>query len=155
MTIGILPVSSLMSGYYILFLLWLSYVALFDFRFHRIPDLFSAVTAGAGLGFMALRAWQNGTILLPLADSLAGALLGGGLLLLVSLLTKGGFGGGDIKLMAGLGLFYGVPGTVTVLFTAVLTALFAGLFLRRNGRAIRLPFAPFLLLGCCAVGFIT
>lgn len=89
-----------------------------------------------------------------LADSLAGALLGGGLLLLVSLLTKGGFGGGDIKLMAGLGLFYGLIGTVTVLFIAVLAALFAGLALRRKRKEYRLPFAPFLLLGCFAAGFI-
>lgn len=152
--IGIPPVSNLMSGYHILFLLWLSWVALFDLRCHRIPDLFSAVTAGAGIGFTVLRAWQNGMILLPLTDSLAGALLGGGVLLLVSLLTKGGFGGGDIKLMAGLGLFYGVIGTVTVLFIAVLVALFAGLALRRKRNEYRLPFAPFLLLGCFAAGFI-
>lgn len=152
--IGIPPVSNFMGGYHMLFLLWLSWVAFFDLRRHRIPDSFSAVTAGAGLGFTALRAWQNGTILLPLADSLAGALLGGGLLLLVSLLTKGGFGGGDIKLMAGLGLFYGVIGTVTVLFIAVLAALFAGLALRRNRNEYRLPFAPFLLLGCFTAGFI-
>lgn len=74
--------------------------------------------------------------------------------MLVSLLTKGGFGGGDIKLTAGLGLFYGLPGTVTVLFTAVLTALFAGLVLRRSRKELRLPFAPFLLLGCIAASFI-
>ena len=154
MMIGIPPVSNLMGGYHILFLLWLGWVALFDLCYHRIPDSFSAVTAGAGIGFTALRAWQNGTILLPLADSLAGALLGGGLLLLVSLLSKGGFGGGDIKLMAGLGLFYGVIGTVSVLFIAVLTALFAGLFLRRKKKEYRLPFAPFLLLGCFAASLI-
>lgn len=153
--IGIPPVSNLMSGYHILFLLWLSWVALFDLRHHRIPDSFSAVTAGAGLGFTVLRICRSeGAIFLLLADSLAGALLGGGLLLLVSLLTKGGFGGGDIKLMAGLGLFYGLIGTVTVLFIAVLAALFAGLALRRKRKEYRLPFAPFLLLGCFAAGFI-
>lgn len=74
--------------------------------------------------------------------------------MLVSLLTKGGFGGGDIKLMAGLGLFYGVIGTVSVLFIAVLTALFAGLSLRRKKKEYRLPFAPFLLLGCFAASLI-
>lgn len=153
--IGIPPVSSLIDGYHILFLLWLSWVAQFDLNHHRIPNLFSAVTAGAGLGFTVLQMCRSeGTIFLLLANSLAGALLGGGLLLLVSLLTKGGFGGGDIKLTAGLGLFYGLPGTVAVLFTAVLAALLAGLALRRKRTEYRVPFAPFLLFGCIAASFI-
>ena len=44
---------------------------------------------------------------LPLLDHLAAAFAGGGLFLLLAILTRGGIGGGDIKLIFVLGLWIG------------------------------------------------
>lgn len=161
MTIGIPPVNDLMGGFHILLLLWLGWVAVYDWKHHRILDPFSAITAAMGFCSVGLKACsllgpvRGEQILLLLADSLAGALIGGGTLLLVSLATKGGFGGGDIKLMAGLGLTYGTVGTLMVLFVAVLATLVVGFFKQRHGdKKPRLAFAPFLFMGCLAVNFI-
>lgn len=44
---------------------------------------------------------------LPIADRLMAALVGGGAFLLMTILTRGAIGGGDIKLIAALGLWFG------------------------------------------------
>lgn len=51
-----------------------------------------------------------------------GALTTGGIMLLVSLLTRGGIGGGDIKLMAASGLLLGFPGAFLAMLMAYLIA---------------------------------
>lgn len=56
---------------------------------------------------------------LPLLDHLASAFAGGGLFLLLAILTRGGIGGGDIKLIFVLGLWLGsrlLMGTVILGF---------------------------------------
>jgi prepilin peptidase CpaA len=55
-----------------------------------------------------------------LAASALGALLGLGLLFLVFLM--GGMGGGDVKLMAGIGAWLGAPATIVVLAIASIAA---------------------------------
>ena len=160
---GIRPVSDVLLGvYHITLLSLLGWVAVYDFRYHRIPNPISAVVAGLGFCSVPARVWaapgpvEGKEILLLLADSLAGALIGGGLLLVTSLLTKGGFGGGDVKLTAGLGLAYGTAGILLVLFVAVAATLFAGIIQRKKrGGTLRLAFAPFLFIGCCMAAYLT
>lgn len=83
----------------------------------------------------------------PWWDAYAGALLGFGLLLLIAVVSKGGMGGGDIKLFAVVGLFLGVKGTV---LTLVLAAVFGMLFgfllmmLKKFKRGQPIPFGPFI-----------
>lgn len=71
-------------------------------------------------------------------------------MLLIALISEGGFGGGDIKLMAAGGMFLGRD---IIVFAAV-TAVFLGgaycLFLLASGRAGRrtgFAFGPFLCAG--------
>ena len=59
-----------------------------------------------------------------LLDMFSAGLFGGGLFLLIALISKGGFGGGDIKFMAALGLWIGMK---HILLTMVLTFLIGGL----------------------------
>lgn len=58
------------------------------------------------------------------SSRICGSILIGGIMLLVSILTKGGIGGGDIKLMAASGLLLGFSRN---LLAFILAYLFAGL----------------------------
>ncbi|SDY88810.1 leader peptidase (prepilin peptidase) / N-methyltransferase [Tindallia californiensis] len=84
-----------------------------------------------------------------LLNSLGGILLGGGFFLLIAILSKGGMGGGDIKLMAALGIWFGWQGILMVTFLSFLIGgIYAiGLMLIRNkGRKDMVPFGPFIAL---------
>ena len=91
-----------------------------------------------------------------LASALAGALLGGGLLFAVRMLSRGGIGGGDVKLAAALGLWTGHTGILPALFVAFQLGSLWGivLLLRGYGRKAKLPFGPCLAIGgVVGVGF--
>lgn len=87
-------------------------------------------------------------------DMLAGGLLGGGLMLVIALITRGGMGGGDIKFAAALGLWFGWQIT---LLTLLLAFFFGGagglavLVLRLKGRKDMIPFGPFIAAGAFIV----
>ena len=75
------------------------------------------------------------------------------LLLSVSLATNGGIGGGDIKLVALLGIPFGASGLMAALALSCLFAL-AHLGIRNAFQRIpagNIPFAPYLFFGCMAV----
>ena len=135
----------------------LGMVAVIDGRTRRIPNALSGALvvlwvlwrlvlglAGKhlGLGFKAEVLGPAPDVMVPpgleiggisFASGILGAvILGGGLLVLTTvyeLVTrKESFGGGDIKLMAALGLFLGVErGLVCLLAACVLSLLYAGL----------------------------
>ncbi len=81
----------------------------------------------------------------PWWDSLLGAVVGFGLLLFIGIVSKGGMGGGDIKLFFVIGL---VLGTVQTLLTLVLAALIGSvvgvIMLRKTGKGRKtpIPFGP-------------
>ena len=61
---------------------------------------------------------------LSIIDRLIAAIAGGGFFLLMAQLTKGAIGGGDIKLIAVLGIWLGTENLITV---ATMGCIFAGL----------------------------
>ena len=81
----------------------------------------------------------------------AGAcLLAGALFYLVALASRGGMGGGDVKLAAMIGAFLGWPLVVVAIFLGVLDGGLVGLLLLGlglKGRKDPVPFGPFLALG--------
>jgi leader peptidase (prepilin peptidase)/N-methyltransferase len=86
----------------------------------------------------------------PWLESILGALVGGGLFFLIIVASRGGMGGGDMKLGAMLGAFLGWK----VALVAVLLGVLAGgalavvlLVAGRKGRKDAVPFGPFLALG--------
>lgn len=82
--------------------------------------------------------------------SAAGFLAGFVLLLAVSLATNGGIGGGDIKLVALLGIPLGASGLMGALVLSCLYALIH-LGIRKAFQkkpAENIPFAPYLFFGC-------
>src|SRR5690606_35712619 len=83
-------------------------------------------------------------------NSLIGLLVGGIFFYLVALISKGGMGGGDIKLIAMLGAFLGWQGAFFTIFVGALAGSVVGvglMLLGRKGRKDKVPFCPFLALG--------
>lgn len=83
-------------------------------------------------------------------DSLAALLLGGGLFYLVAVLSRGGMGGGDIKLTAMMGAFLGLRDLGVAVFVGLIAGSAVGIALMIAGRKSRkdlIPFGPFLALG--------
>jgi leader peptidase (prepilin peptidase)/N-methyltransferase len=107
-----------------------------------IPD---AISLGALVLGLCISPWL-GPGLWP---ALLGALVGGGLLLLVAVLWEKlrgveAMGGGDIKLMAAVGAFLGtVPTLLAIFLGSFLGAFVGGVLLARSGQA-KIAFGTFL-----------
>jgi leader peptidase (prepilin peptidase) / N-methyltransferase len=83
-------------------------------------------------------------------DAMAGGLLGFCFLLLLAILSKGGIGGGDIKLMGVLGLVLGFQGAFLTLMIASVVGLVigvTGILMKKFTRKTAIPFGPYLALG--------
>lgn len=117
--------------------------SMIDYDHKIIPvqvNLTLAVAAIPLLLFQSVDVFLNG---------LLGALVGGGLLLLVAVASKGGMGGGDIKLAAVLGLYLGWQHLLLALFIAFVIGAVTGLvyvWVRKKTMKQTLPFGPFLSL---------
>lgn len=87
-------------------------------------------------------------------SSLTGLLVFGSFLLATALLSKGGMGGGDVKMAAFVGAFLGFPESLLALF---LSSLLGGiwavalLITRKATRKSAMKFGPFLSLGAWLV----
>ena len=124
-------------------------------RFIRqiIPDGLVLVIAVLGLA-------QLITVLLPqlgpavLLDRTAGFLLGGGLFFLISVISRGGMGGGDVKLAAVLGLWFGWKQLLLLMFLAFVSGAFVSVLLllaHIKNRKEGVPFGPFLAVAAYLV----
>lgn len=124
-------------------------IALTDARAYIIPDEFSL--GGLALGLLLSLAPAGIT---PLRSA-AGAALGFALLYAVAVAGEWAFrkpamGGGDIKMMAMVGAFVGVSGTLLTLFLgALLGSLIFGPISWKTGKLV--PFGIFLALGAAVV----
>ncbi|RIW37701.1 prepilin peptidase [Bacillus salacetis] len=115
-----------------------------DIKYMLIPDKVLLFFAGLFLierVFIPLSPWW---------DSLAGAAIGFTLLLLIAVVSKGGMGGGDIKLYALIGFVLGTKPMLLSFFLATLlgamvgiAGLAAGIFERKKP----IPFGPFIAAG--------
>ncbi len=119
-------------------------IALIDLDHKIIPNTITlpGMAVGLGLSLVALP-------ITPLA-SLYGLIIGGAIFYLMAFISKGGMGGGDIKLIAMIGAFLGLQGGLFTIFTSALLGSVVGLtlmLLRKKGRKDRIPFGPFLSCG--------
>jgi leader peptidase (prepilin peptidase)/N-methyltransferase len=126
------------------FVAMLAVVTVTDLRERRIPNRVLAAAVAIGLPLLAAATPAS------VPSRLMAATLAGGAFLAFASLRPDGFGMGDVKLIATMGLFLG-PGVVAAVLIALLAASLIGLSLFvRDGRAAAkatLPFAPFLALG--------
>ncbi len=129
-----------------------------DIKKKIIPNRLSLTIFELGLVF----AFIYGTFNINLAiDSLFGMLIGGGFFLLVSLLgkilsRKEAMGLGDVKLMAGLGLFFG---TFNIIIISILSFFIAAivsivlLIIRKKKVQEYIAFAPFIAIASFIIIF--
>lgn len=127
---------------------FLMVVSFIDLEHLRIPDV---LTLGS---FAVFALWQ---LLLPWqshSSAALGAVVGWGLLFAIAVVSRGGMGGGDIKLAAVLGLYLGFPGILLALGLAFILGAAVGLLLVISGvkgRKDPIPFGPFLAFGSLVV----
>jgi leader peptidase (prepilin peptidase)/N-methyltransferase len=138
---------------YCLFLSWLLALSLIDFDTMTLPDSLTRFGLLSGLVFQAIsgwyfKGWQGA--LTYLGWSILGAVLGIWLLDLVRTLgslvfNKEAMGGGDPKLLAGIGAWLGWQAVLVALFLACLTGAIFGI--AKVGKQQPFPFGPFLGIG--------
>lgn len=127
-------------------------ITFIDLDFQIIPDIITL--PGILIGLIA------GSLLMPdpfmrdhllgFKASAIGLLVGGGLFYAIAVLSKGGMGGGDIKMMAMVGGLMGWKSVFLTIFLGSLTGATFGIFLmiaEGKGRKTKIPFGPFLALG--------
>lgn len=115
-----------------------------DLAYMIIPDKVLLVFVGIFLlerFFIPLTPWWN---------SLLGAAVGFGLLLLIAVVSKGGMGGGDIKLFALIGFVVGTKMLLLSFFLSTLLGALLGLAgmamgIVKKGKPI--PFGPYIAVG--------
>ncbi|MFW5998218.1 MAG: prepilin peptidase [bacterium] len=115
-----------------------------DLAFGVIPDIITIPMIFIGFVFSLIFNHIN------FLDSLFGIIAGGGILLLIAYLSKGGMGGGDIKMMAMVGAFTGWEIAITSIFLGAFLGAVNGLILIKisnKDMKSALPFGPYLSLG--------
>ncbi|MGM9529667.1 MAG: prepilin peptidase [Phascolarctobacterium sp.] len=144
LTLGLVIAPTTVSKALSCFLLyWLWLLWLIDYRFQFIFDdsLVPLVVLGlAATPYLPFSIWQR-------LAAAAGAFI---VLAALAILGRGALGGGDVKMMAALGLWFGVNGIIT---TACIGFLVGGvaavifLLLKIHGRKDFFAFGPFLIIG--------
>jgi leader peptidase (prepilin peptidase)/N-methyltransferase len=138
--------------FYLAFVSSLIVIAFIDLDFQIIPDWITLT--GIPIGLLA------GSLILPdpfmrmdplgYKASVIGALGGFGLFYAVAVLSRGGMGGGDIKMMAMIGALMGWKAVLLTTFLGSLAGSVVGVFMilfKGKGRKTKIPFGPFLALG--------
>jgi leader peptidase (prepilin peptidase)/N-methyltransferase len=127
-------------------------ITFIDLDFQIIPDSITLPGIGIGLicSIFVLLDPYNRSDSIGIINSVTGVLIGGGSFYLIAVLSRGGMGGGDIKMMGMVGAFLGWKGVLMTTFVASLTGSVIGIFLmvlKGKGRKAKVPFGPFLALG--------
>lgn len=161
------------KGLLVVFCLMLLIVALEDLRFRRISNVWNLIILACGLiSILCQKLEKEATSLpywlfrivfrfmndsgyhklfnLPVKSHLIGLIIVSLPMLLISLVTKGGIGGGDIKFVAASGLFLGWELTLFgTLIGLVLNAIVAIILMlaHRLGRKDKIPLGPYLSIG--------
>ncbi|WP_391116186.1 prepilin peptidase [Psychrobacillus sp. L3] len=123
----------------ILFISLLVIITVSDIAYMLIPDkilLFFVIPLIAGRILSPLTPWW---------DSIIGAVIGFGILFLIAVLSKGGMGGGDIKLFFVIGIVLGITQTLVTLFLASFIGAIVGVIslkIAKKGRKTPIPFGP-------------
>ena len=134
----------------ILFISLLVIITVSDIAYMLIPNkilLFFAPLLLVGRIVVPLEPWW---------DSVIGAVVGFGILLFIAILSKGGMGGGDIKLFFVIGIVLGTVHTLLTLFVASVIGMMIGVIilkLRGQGRKTPIPFGPSIALAAIIVYF--
>jgi prepilin signal peptidase PulO-like enzyme (type II secretory pathway) len=123
---------------------FLTAIAVYDVRHHRIPNVavYPAIAVASGVALLR----PDG----PWWSFVLAGLAAAAFFVAIGAISPGAMGGGDAKLAALIGLVAGWPGVLVAVFVAFAVGAAAGLLLIAIGRLSRrqpLPFAPALAFG--------
>ena len=137
---------------YFIFCSTLIVISFIDLEFQIIPDKITLPGIPIGIivgSFLFPDPFMRYTIL-GLKASLIGFVVGGGVFYALALVSRGGMGGGDIKMMAMVGALMGWKAVLLISFIGSFIGGVFGIFLmifKGKGRKTKIPFGPFLALG--------
>lgn len=145
-----------------LFVFSLMVITVIDFDFQIIPDEISFFLIILGLMVSFFNPILGDTVLHRILNSFFGFLTGGGSLLIVAIIGKWIFGkdamgGGDIKIMAGVGAFIGWDKVLFSIFIACFLGSIVGIsmmLLKKIGKRQEIPFGPYLAISSFLVLFL-
>ncbi|ADG82599.1 prepilin peptidase [Thermincola potens] len=129
---------------YLVLISLLIVISFIDLRLKIIPNGLIIIGLVVGLAINIIRP------LTTFSGGLVGFFSAGCLFLAIAVLSKGGMGGGDIKLAAMLGLWLGWQQAFLGFFLAFLSGTAVGIGLMATGQKSRkdaIPFGPFISLG--------
>lgn len=146
---------------YLAVVMVLSVFSLYDLIHGIVPNILVLCVAVLLLLAMVMNTIGEFPVILANSQRIFGAVVLSGVFVLVNFLTRHGlfpgvrkgmqgFGWGDAKLGVCLGLFLGWPLVNVVFWVAVLSGAIAGIgiYLFVRERYMKLPFVPFLAIGC-------
>ena len=113
-----------------------------DFEQYMLFDAMTLPLAILGAAYV----WQTN---LNIIDHAAAALIGGGFFLLLAIFTKGALGGGDVKLVAALGLWLGSDNLLNVVIFATIIGGLAATFMivtKQKDRNSYFAYGPYFTL---------
>ena len=126
----------IMSAIFLLILMTIT-----DFEQYMLFDAMTFPFALIG----AIYAWQNSI----LQDNLIAGAIGGGIFLLLAIISKGALGGGDVKLIFGLGIWLGAAKLLdVVLYGTILGGIAALLMIlaKKKERGSYFAYGPYFTL---------
>lgn len=135
------------TGMVLLFISVLVIVTVSDLAYFLILD---KITFPAFFAILILRFFIHPNE--SYASHLIGAGLGFGIFYIIAMFARGGFGFGDVKLFAVVGLFLGWPRLLVVIMLSTCLGTLFGLLMiiagrAKEGRKTAIPFGPFIALG--------
>ena len=129
-----------------------------DMKFKKIPNgLILLMLASWALIMIPRLFYETDKSITLLLDSAIGFAVGGGMFLLVYLISRKGLGGGDVKFMAAAGLYLGLGGVLPAMLCGTVIAAITGfvlILLKKIGRKDPIPLAPFLYIGILLTVFL-
>jgi len=125
-------------------------LTLIDLDHQILPDKLTLSGMGVGLLLSFFRPEFSSL------SALLGLVLAGGLLLIIAIISRGGMGGGDIKMMMMVGTFVGpVLAVIAIFLGAAIGLIFSlpGLITGKLQSKSKLPFGPYLAISSLIIWF--
>lgn len=144
---------------YMLVVSCLQVVFWIDYTMQLIPDTVQVLLWILGLINVVVAFFMSGVM--SGINYIAGGLIGGGIFYLLGVVGKIAFkkesmGFGDVKLMIGVGLIFGIKATLTITLVSFFISAAISILLmifRIKKMDSYIPFGPFIVIACIAVMF--
>jgi len=153
---------SYMLAVFCIFIFALLVITVIDLQHQIIPDEMSLLLVIAGFSGSFVNYTLGSTVLERILNSFIGFIAGGGSLYIIAVLGKWilkqeAMGGGDIKLMAGVGTFIGWEKVLFAIFIASVLGSIVGItliLLKKIMRKDAIAFGPYLAAGSALTLFL-